>query len=182
MSKKIPASKSKKSDPLLKKALATTAANIARIEAVERGVATISPEADTAPITQIVSAGSPTPRKAGRAVSGKHKKIAAGKTKSAKPPKAKESRARAASESGGREKKAKRISGLDAAAKVLAESKEPMNSQAIIKAMAEKGYWSSPKGKTPHATLHAAIGREIKEKGKDARFVKKDRGLFVANG
>ena len=30
------------------------------------------------------------------------------------------------------------------------------------------------KGKTPHATLHAAMGQEIKEKGKEARFTKKD--------
>jgi hypothetical protein len=34
-----------------------------------------------------------------------------------------------------------------AAAKVLAETGEAMNCQDMIKAMAEKGYWTSPGGK-----------------------------------
>ena len=34
------------------------------------------------------------------------------------------------------------------------------------------------KGATPHATLYAAMIREIKAKGKDARFEKADRGQF----
>jgi len=38
----------------------------------------------------------------------------------------------------------------------------------------------SPNGKTPHATLYSAIIREIATKGKEARFVKKDRGMFAA--
>jgi len=41
---------------------------------------------------------------------------------------------------------------------------------------------SSPSGQTPAATLYSAILREIKTKGKDARFKKSDRGLFVING
>ncbi len=45
--------------------------------------------------------------------------------------------------------------------------------------MAEKGYWKSPGGLTPHATLYSAIIREIKVKGKEARFKKADRGKFV---
>lgn len=76
--------------------------------------------------------------------------------------------------------KAKRLSALDAAARVLAESTEPMNAKAMIAAMEAKGLWKSPTGKTPDATLYAAITREIGAKGKDARFVKKDRGLFAA--
>jgi hypothetical protein len=49
--------------------------------------------------------------------------------------------------------------------------------------MAAKGYWTSPGGKTPDATLYAAILREITAKGKDARFYKADRGKFaLANG
>ena len=80
------------------------------------------------------------------------------------------------------EKKAKKVSALDAAARVLAEAKEPMNCQEMIKAMADKGYWSSPGGKTPHATLYSAILRELNEKGKDARFTKTERGKFAANG
>jgi len=65
---------------------------------------------------------------------------------------------------------------LDAAAKVLASAKEPMNCQALIEAMAAKKLWSSPGGKTPAQTLYAAISREINEKGKESRFKKTDRG------
>ena len=45
------------------------------------------------------------------------------------------------------------MSGLDAAAKVLAEHGEPMNAKEMIAAAEAKGYWKSPGGKTPHATL-----------------------------
>jgi hypothetical protein len=48
----------------------------------------------------------------------------------------------------------------------------------MIKAMGEKGYWTSPGGKTPHATLYSAILREIQNKGNDARFKKMERGKF----
>ncbi len=80
-------------------------------------------------------------------------------------------------------KKAKadgKMSALDAAAKVLADAREPMNTKSMIEAMAAKGLWTSPGGKTPHATLYSAIAREINEKGADARFVKVDRGQFAA--
>jgi hypothetical protein len=70
---------------------------------------------------------------------------------------------------------------LDAAAQVLAKADKPMNSQDLITAMAEQGLWKSPGGKTPHATLYAAMIREINEKGKEARFTKVDRGMFGAN-
>jgi hypothetical protein len=79
-----------------------------------------------------------------------------------------------------KEPKAKRVSAIDAAAQVLATSKEPMNCMALVEAMASQGLWESPGGKTPHATLYSAIIREIATKGKDARFVKKDRGMFAA--
>ena len=74
------------------------------------------------------------------------------------------------------------LSAIDAAAKVLATTKEPMNATQMIEAMAAKKLWTSPGGKTPHATLYSAILREIKSKGKDARFKKTERGKFVANG
>ncbi len=72
-----------------------------------------------------------------------------------------------------------KMSALDAAAKVLAESGEPMTSKAMIDAMAAKGYWTSPGGKTPQATLYAAIIREIQTKGAEARFTKTERGHFA---
>ena len=43
----------------------------------------------------------------------------------------------------------KKLSALDAAAKVLAETGQPMSCKELIEAMAAKGYWSSPGGKTP---------------------------------
>ncbi len=75
----------------------------------------------------------------------------------------------------------KTMSALDAAAKILSESKEPMRAKEMIERMAAKGYWKSPGGQTPAATLHAALTREINTKGQDARFKKTGRGLFAAN-
>lgn len=74
----------------------------------------------------------------------------------------------------------KKLSAIAAAAKVLTEVGQPMNAKQLIEAMAEKGYWTSPGGKTPEATLYAAIAREIKTKGDQARFTNPDRGLFAA--
>ncbi len=75
----------------------------------------------------------------------------------------------------------KPISALEAAAKVLAEAKGPMNTKEMIDAMAAQGLWKSPGGKTPHATLYSAILREIGTKGKEARFKKTERGKFTSN-
>ncbi|GIW89992.1 MAG: hypothetical protein KatS3mg109_0424 [Pirellulaceae bacterium] len=74
----------------------------------------------------------------------------------------------------------KKLSCLDAAARVLAEAGRAMNCKEMIDTMAAKGYWTSPGGKTPHATLYAAILREIRAKGNDARFTKTERGKFAA--
>lgn len=73
------------------------------------------------------------------------------------------------------------LSGLDAAAKVLGESKEPLNAKAITAVAIEKGYWRST-GRTPHATIFAAMIREISAKGKESRFAKAGRGLFTLSG
>ncbi|HEY7158955.1 MAG TPA: winged helix-turn-helix domain-containing protein, partial [Gemmataceae bacterium] len=79
--------------------------------------------------------------------------------------------------------KEKKLSALDAAAKVLAEVGQAMSCQELIGAMAAKGYWTSPGGKTPHATLYSAILREITTKGTASRFVKAERGKFtLTNG
>ena len=56
-----------------------------------------------------------------------------------------------------KEPKEKKLSAIDAAAQVLAASKEPMNAKEMIEAMAAKGLWTSPGGKTPHATLYTAV-------------------------
>ncbi len=78
-----------------------------------------------------------------------------------------------------RETTPQKLSGLDAAAKVLAEAGEPMTCKAMIEAMAAKGYWSSPHGKTPDATLYAAIIKEISTKRSTTRFEKTGRGQFA---
>jgi hypothetical protein len=72
-----------------------------------------------------------------------------------------------------------KLSAIDAAAKVLGETGQPMNCQELIGAMAAKGYWTSPRGKTPSATLYSAILRELQTKGDTARFVKAARGKFA---
>lgn len=77
------------------------------------------------------------------------------------------------------EAKPKKLGCLDAAAKVLAENGQAMNCKEMIEAMAAKGYWTSPGGKTPHATLYSAILREITTKAKESRFVKSERGKFA---
>ena len=78
--------------------------------------------------------------------------------------------------------KPKKTSALDAAGRVLGEAGETMTCPEMIEAMAKKGYWTSPGGATPHATLYSAILREIKTKGKEARFTKTERGKFARAG
>ena len=78
--------------------------------------------------------------------------------------------------------KPERVSALDAAATVLKANGGAMRSGEMIAAMADQSLWSSPNGKTPHATLYAAILREIGAKAKDARFRKVERGKFEFNG
>ena len=57
-----------------------------------------------------------------------------------------------------------------------------MRAKAIVEAAVERGLWAPGAGKTPHATLHAAMTGEIKTKGADSRFGKAGRGLFEAAG
>ncbi len=77
--------------------------------------------------------------------------------------------------------KVKSLSGLDAAAQVLREVGEPMNAQDLIARILERGLWKTG-GKTPAATIYAAMIREIKAKGTTSRFQKVDRGRFAAAG
>jgi hypothetical protein len=93
----------------------------------------------------------------------------------ATPPVAKPKRQRKAPA----EPKEKKLSAIDAAVKVLQEAGTPMTTQEMITEMAAKGYWSSPGGLTPAATLYSAILREITTKGKAARFRKTERGRFA---
>ena len=72
----------------------------------------------------------------------------------------------------------KRMSGLDAVAQVLKEAGEPLDAKTMTERAIAKGLWKTG-GKTPAATIYAAIIREIAAKGKDARFKKTDRGRFA---
>jgi hypothetical protein len=74
--------------------------------------------------------------------------------------------------------KKSKASGLDVAAQVLKDAKHPMRCKDIVQVMLDKGLWST-NGKTPHATIYAAILREIQTKGDKARFRKTDRGQFT---
>ncbi len=80
---------------------------------------------------------------------------------------------------GGDGGQAQKFSALDAAAQVLAEAGRAMTCPEMIAAMAAAGYWSSPAGRTPQATLYSALAREITQKGEQARFRKAGRGLFA---
>jgi hypothetical protein len=77
-------------------------------------------------------------------------------TKAAAAPKAKADKP-AKKAKAPKEAKEKKLSAIDAAAQVLAASKEPMNAKEMIEAMAAKGLWTSPGGKTPHATLYTVV-------------------------
>lgn len=116
----------------------------------------------------LAKAGSPAPRKPTSCGNGqKAKGGAKSKIAATKSPKAKEAEPE------------RPLSGLDAAAKVLSDAGEPMRVGEIFGVIQKKGLWKS-NGKTPEATLYAAIIREIRDKGVDSRFEKKDRGLFKA--
>ena len=80
------------------------------------------------------------------------------------------------------QQKEKKMSALDAAARVLAEAGRAMTCKEMVEVMAAKGYWTSPGGATPDATLYSAILRELSVKGADARFQKTERGKFARSG
>jgi len=98
-----------------------------------------------------------------KAVRAKNTKHSSTKSKVTKPP------------------NSKRVSMLDAAYRVLKECGQSMRARELIDAMATRGLWISPAGKTPHATLYAAMFREVRGKGRESRFRQLDRGLFEAN-
>ena len=104
----------------------------------------------------------------------------------AKPPpapaakNAKRSPRRSKPAKGGKPARTKRtgMSGLDAAAKVLADAGKAMRCGEIVEKMLGKGLWKTG-GKTPAATINAAMLREARDKGKGSRFKKAGRGLFA---
>ena len=75
----------------------------------------------------------------------------------------------------------KKVSLLDLAAKILADTGEALNCKELVAKVKETGWVST--GKTPEQTLYSGIFREMKDKGEASRFKKSaDRkGSFVAN-
>jgi len=71
----------------------------------------------------------------------------------------------------------KKLSMLDAAAKVLETAIAPMTVKEILTAMEETGLWKPGKGLTPDRTLIAGISVEIKKKP-NPRFRKTAPGTF----
>ncbi len=70
-----------------------------------------------------------------------------------------------------------RFSILDAAARVLKESGQPMNCKQIVEMMLASNLWKTT-GKTPAGTLSSALQREITGKAKASRFKKIERGQY----
>jgi hypothetical protein len=106
-------------------------------------------------------------------------KVQDAKPEASAEPKGEGTRDAAKTKKAKKEAKPKKVGALDAAARVLEEAGQPMGCKEMIDTMASKGYWTSPNGQTPHATLYAAILRELKVKGKEARFAKTERGKFA---
>lgn len=67
---------------------------------------------------------------------------------------------------------------LTVAHEFLVEAGMPLHYRELAKRMLDSGRWAS-KGKTPAATLSAAIGREIREGGD--RFIRLGGGKYAAN-
>ncbi len=154
-------SSSKATEKARRDAIAATQANIDRIDAGLDPSAQQVASIDVNPKAELAAARKHAAR---RGTPKSAKPTQATKQKNAKAPKG---------------KKPKKVSALDAAAQVLAKRSQPMTCAAMIEAMAAQRLWKSPGGKTPAATLNAAMLREIKDKGRASRFKKAGRGLFA---
>jgi len=110
----------------------------------------------------------PTPKTRPMAAATRNKPAAATKPKQSRAPKALRGPSKP------------RAGGLTAAAALLAKTGKAMKCQEMTECLMKSGAWT-PEGKTPAATLAAAIGREIATKGSASRFKKVDRGVFAAS-
>lgn len=75
----------------------------------------------------------------------------------------------------------KPLSGLEAAVIVLREASAPLNANDLVGLMLKRGLWKT-EGKTPAATIFAAMSREIQSKGLASRFLKAEPGRFTVAG
>ena len=72
-----------------------------------------------------------------------------------------------------------RMSLLDAAFAILTHAGTELNTREIVEIAIRNGMWTTH-GKTPAATLHAAISRDIFARDDASRFRKGARGKFLA--
>ena len=79
------------------------------------------------------------------------------------------------------EVKERKMGLVSAAIQILKDAANtPMGVKEMVEQVTAKGLWSPARGgKTPAATLYAAIFREIKQKGEASRFIQPDRGKFA---
>ena len=79
------------------------------------------------------------------------------------------------------EVKEKKMGLVSAAIQILKDgANTPMGVKEMVEQVTAKDLWSPARGgKTPAATLYAAIFREIKQKGEASRFIQPDRGKFA---
>ena len=103
------------------------------------------------------------------------------KPKAKAEPKAKASKPAKAKPEGG--KPGGSVSQLDAAAAILAKhgKAEGMTCPAMVEKMIAEKLWKPGTGKTPAATLSAAIIKNIAAKGKESRFRKVSAGHYALN-
>lgn len=80
------------------------------------------------------------------------------------------------------EQSRQKVSQMQAAAIVLAQSHSPMTCGEMVTAMVDQKLWSSPNGQTPAATLYAALLRHIRVHGKTSQFKKVGPGQFALTG
>ena len=71
------------------------------------------------------------------------------------------------------------LSQMAAALKILEEEGRPMKCKEIIELCGQRGYWSSPGGRTPEAALFSQFSKEIRLKGDASRVIKAGPGLFA---
>ncbi len=160
-------------------ALAATQANLDKIDASERKHEITSPAID--PTAQQVASIDVDPAKemaAAKAHAAKSRRVRVAKPARSTTEGKRSAATKPVKKSATPRSKRSGMSGLDAAAKVLAGSREPMRCADLTEAILKRGLWST-KGKTPAATLNAAMLREMKDKGRASRFRKAGRGLFA---
>ena len=72
------------------------------------------------------------------------------------------------------------LSQIEAAVEILKDCKEKcLSAGELVDRSAMQKLWVSSNGKTPAATLSAAIGRDISQAGAESRFCKPAPGRFA---